>query len=669
MDYTLQSQYNCIRVLVTEYTWAHIKLDGVIHSLVTQSTAQTGDVIFGRLVPDDYVLETDGTFGTVVSFYRDFGDDENPNETEIAIENLVDVPEKPTTGNYVLQVVNGEATWVPPAELTGVNSRIAFGTKDVSGIPSGIIPVIGGGDIGYIMPSDGKILAIGVLTDYVNSNDYWLKKNGTTVNTTSLTAAVSGVDDGLSLVFTKGDIFTMGVGVEVTGMDIGSPYTADANTLFLGHIDGDTKTSQHVTNSATTLAKGMPGRLMSGAVTNGAGKFNQCLDLTSGYVQCLHHDDYAVQDCTIEMWVNPSALPTWQTFFSKIDATNGIYIGANSDKLYVSVDDYTYTSGAVFSTGTWYHIAVVLGTGGAKVFLDGVLKDSDGTTTGMVTNRHPIALGASCEDTDKDYYKTVNYNMDGLLDEIRISDTRRYEAGFTAPTTEFTKDESTLALWHCNETSGKTIVDDSDTVQNAMMMADGSLCEPMTDHVKHGTHAIKMNGSKNDWLRVNHHPDYEATEITLEAWVWPHKDSRDGYIFFKGDSSVEGSLQVKWKKGDLALSKYVEIKYYGISTSRTLTTAKDSFKKDQWNHLSIVIHAEYIKVFVNGIQVDAEGLTTDYAGVWTNNKEPLIIGAHVDRKDYAMVYLDEIHISDTIRSYGVTPGTGITEVAVLVETE
>jgi hypothetical protein len=37
---------------------------------------------------------------------------------------------------------------------------------------------------------------------------------------------------------------------------------------------------------------------------------------------------------------------------------------------------------------------------------------------------------------------------DGTMDELRISDTVRYDGVFTPPTSPFASDESTLALFH-----------------------------------------------------------------------------------------------------------------------------------------------------------------------------------------------------------------------------
>ncbi len=550
--------------------------------------------------------------------------------------------------------------------LGGEGLFLAFGDSDDLELPLRTLRTPGGSTAGYILPSDKTITSLSLMTDVVNSNTFNVLKNGSLIHSVVFANQVSKVEDGLTLLFEKDSVITANIGT--ASSDIDNEYSADANTLFLAKFDGDNRDKRHVTNSST-FCTGQSGRIIGADFTTG-GKFDRCVDFdgSNDYIQILHHDAYNVTDSTIEFFVNVDTLPEWQCFFSKDDNSGGIYIGSHNSNLYVSVGSEIY-DGSTLTTGTWYHIAVVMGTGGLKIFLEGVLVHSDATTDGLEDNIYPIAVGASLEENDKDRYKRVNYFLNGRMCELRISENRRYETtGFTVPTAAFTADGVTVGLWHMSEASGYLIYDSSDVVHNAMMMADGSMCEIKTDLIKFGTHSIKMNGSPNDWLRINHNPHYEVSEVTVETWMRMHKDSKDGVIFQKGDSDTEGGLIISWHKDVGGLHKFIKVTYYGASTTRTLTTAHHSVEKNIWKHCAVVIHADYIKLFLDGVQQDAEALTTDFQNVWLNNKEDIYIGARNTRSDYHKSYYDEYRISDTVRNFG-TSTSGVKEVSMLVEME
>jgi len=573
---------------------------------------------------------------------------------------------------YTESEINNIVSGIEGANNVGY---IAFGDKSDTTLTPRPLRTVGGSYTGYNVPSAGVITSMGIVTDISNSNTYNILKNGSEVYTLHFNNTTSSSVDNLSIPYNKDDILNMQLCVGGGTNDITAAYTPDQHTLFLAHFDGDDEALMQVTNSSTT-AKGMSGRV-SGADLNYTGVFNKCVrfdnddDDDDDYIQFLHHSAYDVQDCTIEFFFKSDSHPSsFACIFAK-DSTNapndGIYLGTDGNKLDIYAGGATY-NGTTLTTDTWYHLAVVMGIGGLKIFLDGTLVGSNSTTIGLNGNYELITVGASNENSDKDYFKAQDYFFDGRIDELRISNSRRYETNFTTPSAEFTNDVNTIGLWHFNETSGKVVYDSSDIIHNAMMMATGSMCQIKTDHIKFGTHSIKMNGSRNDWLRLNHNEHYESLEITVEAWVYPHKDSHDGYIFYKGDCNTEGRLSIKWKEGSDSLEEYIQVKYYGGSTYRTLSTPDGSFTDNEWHHIAVVLHADYIKVFVDGTQQVAEGLTADFQNVWTNNKDDIYIAASDSRAHYAECYLDEVRISNTVRSYTEEVST-IKEVAILIGVE
>jgi hypothetical protein len=115
----------------------------------------------------------------------------------------------------------------------------------------------------------------------------------------------------------------------------------------------------------------------------------------------------------------------------------------------------------------WHHIAVTRNatTGQLRLFVDGVLDAQgsgplgdlsyrDGRASAWPNSDPFLVLGAEKHDAGAEY---PSYN--GWLDELRISTVIRYTHSFTPPTTLFTPDADTAALYHFDEGTGDVIGD------------------------------------------------------------------------------------------------------------------------------------------------------------------------------------------------------------------
>ncbi len=108
--------------------------------------------------------------------------------------------------------------------------------------------------------------------------------------------------------------------------------------------------------------------------------------------------------------------------------------------------------------GQWHHIAATrdASTGDITLWVDGQLDGSENGPTGDMSYRdnrsspHPkdpyLVLGAEKHDAGAAY---PSYS--GWLDELRLSNTVRYTANFSPPSTVFTPDVDTAALYHFDE--------------------------------------------------------------------------------------------------------------------------------------------------------------------------------------------------------------------------
>jgi hypothetical protein len=122
---------------------------------------------------------------------------------------------------------------------------------------------------------------------------------------------------------------------------------------------------------------------------------------------------------------------------------------------------------APLTANVWHHIAIVhtpspsLGT---KLFIDGTLNNQTTTIT-----LQPIAIGA----TVQNYFGKSNFPdpyLNGKVDEFRISNIARYNANFSAPSSEFISDANTVALYHFNEAyNAQNIIDNSSSAFTAFL--------------------------------------------------------------------------------------------------------------------------------------------------------------------------------------------------------
>ena len=110
------------------------------------------------------------------------------------------------------------------------------------------------------------------------------------------------------------------------------------------------------------------------------------------------------------------------------------------------------------SINTWYHVAVCRGGDTLRMFIDGTQIGTNIDFTGitLATSTQLFSIGAPVTLTIE--------SVDGWMDEIRISNTARYTADFTAPAAAFTCAETgTVLLVHCDGDDASTTFTDDDS--------------------------------------------------------------------------------------------------------------------------------------------------------------------------------------------------------------
>ena len=204
----------------------------------------------------------------------------------------------------------------------------------------------------------------------------------------------------------------------------GDPYWN--NVVLAMHMDG--------TDGSTTFTdvKGhavvVYGNARLGTAQSKFGGSSLLCDGTADRLS-LTHADCAVGtgDFTIECFVRLLAKSGDQHIINMPNGASFLQIGFNGTTFFI-YSNLGYNGFAGYAVNTWYHVAVQRASGSVKVFIDGVLVNTQAMTTNFYTGTIVIG-GSTASDTD---------SLNGNIDEFRLTKgVARYAGNFTAPDSAF----------------------------------------------------------------------------------------------------------------------------------------------------------------------------------------------------------------------------------------
>lgn len=185
--------------------------------------------------------------------------------------------------------------------------------------------------------------------------------------------------------------------------------------------------------------------------------------------------DNSVGSCNTgnDAWIYGNIIFDRDVYFDGDYGDYGISLGNGRLMFGVYVASASWGTGICSTSdvtdGDWHHVAVTRNgtTGDITIFVDGVLEASGAGPSGDISYRDSrpsdwpnsdpyLVIGAEKHDAGALY---PSYS--GWIDEVRLSDVVRYTTNFTRPTTPFSADANTVALYHFNEGSDDMINDSS----------------------------------------------------------------------------------------------------------------------------------------------------------------------------------------------------------------
>lgn len=183
---------------------------------------------------------------------------------------------------------------------------------------------------------------------------------------------------------------------------------------------------------------------MASATYNGSGKFSNSLNGGQGSASGVLPNP----PLTVEGWFKTGAQTGTRVAVGRV---NSLWIGTDTNiavaKYGSGAGEVTLSSAINVADSTWHHFALVLTTGGAAFYLDGVSVATSSTTpndAGFTLSGTPL-FGV------RNFGSAANYPWQGEIDEVAVRNTAQYSSGFTAPVAIFNSaDANMVALYHLN---------------------------------------------------------------------------------------------------------------------------------------------------------------------------------------------------------------------------
>jgi plastocyanin len=184
----------------------------------------------------------------------------------------------------------------------------------------------------------------------------------------------------------------------------------------------------------------------------------------SSYVQVPNSPSLSVPtNLTVEAWMRPTSVPGFQDIVGKTGYELAVQKAGSGFQVQFQTriaggwTTATTPTTAPLTLNRWYHVAGTFDGNNMRLYVDGVLRDTQPMAGSIDTTTAPLRIAT---------VDATNDNFVGTIDEVRVSRVLRYSANFTAPTLPFSTDANTAGLWHLDEGSGTTTADASSNANN-----------------------------------------------------------------------------------------------------------------------------------------------------------------------------------------------------------
>ena len=443
-----------------------------------------------------------------------------------------------------------------------------------------------------------------------------------------------------------------------------TPFVNDANTVFLMHANGTNASTffeddNGVRASRSLIAQG--NAQVDTAQSQFGGSALLC-DGTGDYVMSPAGTqwDFGTSSFTIEYWIRFNVAPTLYVPIALRPSgsiNNGEWwceITNAEKKMYWGFKNFAGTqfyvnlalAGNAFTTGQWYHIALVNNAGTARMYVDGT---ATGTSTalsgsfGISTSDLWVGAGAG------------SYSLNGWMDEVRISNTARYTAGFTPSTTPFVNDSNTLLLMHMDGTDAATVFRDDNGARAPRGIQAIGNAQIDTAQSKFGGASLLLDGT-GDYLEFSPASVTATEDFTFEFWIRFNAVPTSGQFQMIGSSASNGNRYFSYTNNGGTLRFETGVTGGSGSFYQWWNT---TLSTNTWYHIAFIKSSSTLSVYRDGTALSSSGTS----GTMTTDKHLFgdavgRIGAWSNAANNVNGWIDEIRLSNSVRyTTTFTPST------------
>ena len=393
-----------------------------------------------------------------------------------------------------------------------------------------------------------------------------------------------------------------------------TPYTSDANTLFLSSqsnrfLDNSSYSATATITGSPTIQRFSPFEPSAAYDTStigGSGYFDGAGDYITYPSNAVAGMNFGSGDFTVEGWVYPIVTPGDGAgiFAGTSGSTSPVLLGYNSSigswvfgRNFVTWD-YSFSQAPILNT--WQHLAVSRSGTTLKLFFNGVLK-----TTVTTSQTYSMSGGGTQGFNGSSGYVT------GYISDARATNTALYTATFTPPTAPLTAIANTSILL---STTNAGIIDNAmmnnlETVGNAQIS---------TTQSKFGGSSMAFDGT-GDWIQAPNNAIYNlgSGDFTIEFWLYvvANPSVAAGVITKASNAGNTGYTILYYPTGFVGFA----IGSGGLSVQ----TAASSIPLTTWTYVAITRSGTSGKFFINGTQSGSTGTINNF----TDSSTVLAIGA------------------------------------------
>lgn len=368
------------------------------------------------------------------------------------------------------------------------------------------------------------------------------------------------------------------------------------------------------------------------ATVGGSGYFDGTGDYLNSTITAFGSGNF-----TIECWVYFTASVASKGIFHVAtssalpSAVSGIALASGSSggwALYYNNGSQNTTTTLTAAQNTWIHLAVVKSGTTIRVYVDGVMNQSQ-TDTANYTSQ-VAAIGG--------FYSTA-YLLTGYISGFKVTSTADYSgtstttANFTLPTAPPSPTSSILC---CNFTNAgitdATAKNDLETVGNAQIS---------TTQSKWGGSSIYFDGN-GDYLKTATSPifDFGKSDFTIEFWAYPTSFASASYPIYSATNGSKTDVLAFELNTSGVLGVYVT-RAGGVAWSIISNGNIGTLTLNTWNHIAFVRNGSAWRGYVNGVAGSLS--TTSSDTVETFNQ--LSIGAIINNTGWFAGYIDDFRIT------------------------